>query len=96
MQCVPGKIGRNLHIELRVAVAHVAAQQIGAAADIEPQTLARLQNNRLRRQTEAQRDRNARRQRLGVSMSSAISVVVERAASIRQQAGRIEPIDRIS
>lgn len=65
MQRVARIIGRDLHVELRVPVADVAAQEVGAAGDLEDKPFARRQSHRLRRQAEAKSHRHARRKRLG-------------------------------
>jgi hypothetical protein len=56
-------VGWRLHVELRVAVALVGAQQVRPTGDVDAQAFFRLQQDRLRRQAESERQRLTGRQR---------------------------------
>ena len=65
VQHVTREIRRYLHVELHITFAHIAAQDIRTAADIEAQALTRLQHDWPRCQAEPECYRFARRQGLG-------------------------------
>src|SRR5437016_4632454 len=64
MQRVAREIRRRRQIEMDIAVADVALEQVGPARDIEPELLTPAEPHRSRREAERQRDRFAWRQRL--------------------------------
>ena len=61
---VAGQVGRDGEIELCVTLADVAAQQVGAAGELQAQRVSGGELSRTGRQAEAQHDRLAGHQRL--------------------------------
>lgn len=95
MQRVPGKIGRRRDVEVDVAVADVAFEEIGAARYLEPELLPAPQPRRRRCQAENEGYGLAPGvSGFGASVSMAISQAVLRPGSSRRRAGLIVPMDR--
>jgi hypothetical protein len=56
VECVAGEVRGDLHVELGVPVAGVAAEKVAAAADVDAQSLAGLEDHGVGGEAEAQRD----------------------------------------